>query len=90
MKLFINDKEIKGNKFVWDNCHKIYIIESDNDLIDCMEKWGTLVNGTDLFDITEIERIWDKCCFLKFISPWNLDGWYCKQGEHATFRWEME
>lgn len=90
MKLFINGKEVKGNRFVWDNCHKIYVIEDNNDLIDCMEKWGTLVNGTDLFDITEIERIWDNSCSLRFIENWKLNTIYVSQFEDASFRWEVE
>ena len=87
MKLFINEKEVKGDRFVWDNCHKIYIIEDDNDLVDCMERWGTLVNGTDIFDITEIERIYDNSCSLRFISNWKLDTKYVGQFEDATFKW---
>ena len=27
----INDVEVLGNKFAFDGCHKIYIIEDDND-----------------------------------------------------------
>lgn len=87
MKLYINGKEVKGDKFVWDNCHKIYIIEDENDLVDCMEKWGTLVNGTDIFDITEIERIYDNSCSLRFISNWKLDTRYVSQFEDATIKW---
>lgn len=90
MKLFINDIEVKGNRFVWDGCHKIYIIEDDNDLVDCMEKWGTLVNGTDLFDITEIERIYDNSCSLRFISNWKLDTHYIRQFEDSKFDWSVE
>ena len=67
--------------------HKIYVIEDNNDLIDCIEKWGTLVNGTDLFDITEIERIYDNSCSLRFISNWKLDIQYASQFEDATFEW---
>lgn len=88
MKLFINDIEVKGNKFVWDNCHKIYIIEDDSDLIDCMEKWGTLVNGTDIFDITEIENIYHKSCSLRFINNWKLDIQYVRQFEGAKFEYK--
>lgn len=87
MKLFINGKEVKGNGFVWDGCHKIYIIEDDNDLRDCTEKWGTLVNGTDIFDITKIEKIYDDSCSLRFISNWKLNTQYVRQFEDATFDW---
>ena len=90
MKLFINDIEVKGDRFVWDKCHKIYIIEDDDDLIDCMEKWGTLVNGTDIFDITEIENIYHKSCGLRFISNWKLDIQYVRQFEGAKFDWRVE
>ena len=87
MKLYINGKEVKGDKFVWDNCHKIYIIEDENDLLDCMNTWGTLINGTDIFDITEIERIYDNSCSLRFISNWKLDIKYVSQFDDATFEW---
>lgn len=87
MKLFINGKEVKGNRFVWDNCHKIYIIEDEEDLLDCMDKWGTLINGTDIFDITELERIYDKSCSLRFINNWKLDVCYSEQFDNPYFEW---
>lgn len=82
MSRYINGIEVVGEKFVWDGCHKIYIIEDDNDLIQCMELWGTLVNGTDLFDIRDIENVWYKSCSLKFIYNWKLDKQYVSQEEN--------
>lgn len=77
--MYINGVEVKGDKFVWDKCHKIYIIEDNNDLIDCMETWGTLINDVDIFNISDLENIWYKSCPLKFISNWKLDKTYISQ-----------
>ena len=88
MKIFINGKEVKGDRFVWDKCHKIYIIEDDEDLVNCMGYWGTLVNGTDIFDISMLETIYDTSCSLRFISNWKLDIQYVRQFEDAKFEYK--
>lgn len=91
--MYINGVKVLGDKFVWDKCHKIYIIEDNNDLIDCMESWGQLINGEDLFDIRDLENIWYKSCPLKFISNWKLDKQYVSQEEsfnNIDFRFEVE
>ena len=88
-KMYVNGEEIKGNMFVYDGCHKIYIIEDDNDLKDCQELWGELVNGRDLFNIEELERIYNDSCDLRFISNWKLDKRYVNQFEEdVDFRYE--
>lgn len=79
--MYVNNKEIIGDKFVWDKCHKIYIIEDDNDLRDCQEMWGTIIFGEDLFNIEELERIYNNSCPLRFISNWKLDKQYVEQFE---------
>ena len=87
-KMYVNGKEIKGNMFVWDKCHKIYIIEDYEDLKNCQECWGQLINGEDLFDISELSKIWEESCPLRFISNWKLDIEYVKQFENAEFKYE--
>jgi hypothetical protein len=71
----INGVEILGKQFAYDNCHKIYIIEDNEDLNvakDC---------GYDIFDITELEDKYNNSCSLKFISNWKLDKEYVRQFE---------
>lgn len=80
-KMYINDIEIKGNMFVYDGCHKIYVIEDENDLRNCQEMWGQLVNGRDLFDISLLKDCYENSCPLRFISNWKLDKQYVKQFE---------
>ena len=87
--VYVNGQEIIGNKFVWDKCHKIYIIEDDNDLRECQELWGTIIFGEDLFNIEELERIYNDSCGLRFISNWKLDKQYVKQFEEdVVFEYE--
>jgi hypothetical protein len=87
-KMYVNGKEIKGNMFVYDGCHKIYIIEDYEDLRNCQECWGELVNGRDLFDISLLKDCYENSCDLRFISNWKLDIQYVRQFENAEFRYE--
>ena len=82
--MYVNGQEIIGNKFVWDKCHKIYIIEDENDLRECQELWGTIIFGEDLFNIEELERIYNDSCDLRFISNWKLDKQYVEQFEESV------
>jgi hypothetical protein len=71
----INGTEIVGKQFAYDNCHKIYIIE-DNEDLDMANEYGY-----DIFDITELENTYNNSCPLRFISNWKLDKQYVKQCE---------
>ena len=53
-----------------------------------MRCWGTLVNGTDIFDISMLETIYDTSCSLRFISNWKLDIQYVRQFEDAKFSYK--
>lgn len=88
-KMYVNGIEIIGNTFVYDGCHKIYIIEDENDLKDCTELWGELKAGRDIFDICMLEDIYQNSCDLRFISNWKLDKRYVEQFEdNVVFRYE--
>ena len=39
-RLYINDVLVNGTSFVYDNCHKIYIIEDLEDVKSVYEVWG--------------------------------------------------
>lgn len=83
MKLKINGKEIKGNQFAYDNCHKIYVIENEED------KEKALSYGYTIYDIEDIESAYNESCDLRFIRNWNLDISYVRQCESAKFEWEI-
>lgn len=75
----INNLEVVGNKFAYDDCHKIYIIEDEQDLKEAQELDYTI------YKIDEIEEKYENSCPLKFISNWKLDKNYVYQCEKAVF-----
>lgn len=79
MKINGTKVETKVNKFAYDNCHKIYILEDFEDLDEAR------FDGFRIFDIQDIERIYDRSCPLRFINNWKLDICYAEQGEEAIF-----
>ena len=78
----INGKKVKGNYFAYDRCHKIYIIEDEDDY----EKADEL--GYNIYDIEDIEEAYNNSCELRFISNWKLTDYYVKQFEEAVFEEE--
>lgn len=75
----INNVEVVGNKFAYDGCHKIYIIEDMEDeqkAIDC---------GYEIFNISELVDMYRNSCELRFVRNWKLDKLYVGQYEYATF-----
>ena len=81
MKIRVKDevKEIVGNKIAFDDCHKIYIIEDEED-----EEQARSYDY-DIYDISMLEEIWNKSCGLRFISNWKLDKRYVNQFEEVEF-----
>lgn len=77
--MLINGKEVVGKQFAYDGCHKIYIIEDENDY----EKADEL--GYNIYNIEDIEEAYNNSCELKFISNWKLNKDYIKQFEEARF-----
>ena len=49
----INGKEVIGDKFAYDGCHKIYIIENEEDVKECKEL------GYEIYPISEIKEKWN-------------------------------
>lgn len=84
-KIYINGIEVVGNKFAYDGCHKIYIIE-DNEDIEKAKSYG--YNENDIFDIKEIENIYNNSCSLRFIENWKSNKTYVAQFENASFKYE--
>lgn len=75
----INNIDIIGNKVAYDDCHKIYIIEDEEDLQEAKKI------GYSIYDIKDIVDIYENSCPLVFISNWKLNKHYVKQFESAKF-----
>lgn len=78
----INDLEVVGKQFVYDGCHKIYIIENEQDKKHAIEAG---YSENDFFDISKIENIYWDSCSLRFIYNWELSKFYVEQFEQAKF-----
>lgn len=77
--LKINNKEVIGDYFAYDGCHKIYVIEDQEDRDEAVSF------GYDVYKIDMIQNFWDVSCDLRFIYNWKLDKRYVNQLEEATF-----
>ena len=76
----INGKETQAKSFAYDGCHKIYLLENE-------EEWeDALSNDYDVYPISMLQEKFYRSCSLRFISPWNLDKRnYVNQFEEAEF-----
>lgn len=75
----INNQNVVGDKFAFDGCHKIYIIEDEIDRKEAEEY------DYEIFDLKELKDKYENSCSLKFISNWKLDKQYVRQFEDASF-----
>lgn len=75
----INKELVLGNKFAYDGCHKIYIIEDNEDLEQALSY------EYNIYDIKDIEDIYNYSCELRFIHNWKLTKTYVSQFENARF-----
>ena len=62
----VNGQEIKAMYFAFDGCHKIYLLESEKDMVEAV--------GLDykVLPIEELEDTYNKSCPLRFIYLWDL------------------
>ena len=72
--------------FVWDECHKIYIVEDEDDIQDIQKTWS---KDTTIYDLAELPRVWSKSCPLRFISNWKLTKHYVEQSNNAMFEFPL-
>lgn len=56
-----------GHQIAWDGCHKIYWCENQAEEADAKE------TGYDLYPSSELPRIFEDSCGLKFVHPWSLE-----------------
>lgn len=76
--------KIKANKFAFDTCHKIYIIENDN------QEKNALKLGYEIKPIKELINTYNNSCSLKFISYWDLrKNKIVKQFQKDLFKIEL-
>lgn len=75
----INGIKVNGKEFAFDGCHKIYILETDQEKIEAIGL------GYSLHPIKDIVMVYKNSCPLRFISTWALDKQYVEQGEEAEF-----
>lgn len=82
----INGIEVIGDKFAYDGCHKIYILEDTEDI-----KQATEI-GYEILPIQKIEINYKLSCDLRFINNWKLDKTYVSQfyeEEHGEVKFEI-
>lgn len=83
---FIQDREINNydisniNEFAYDGCHKIYLIEDEEDKKQAIETEYMIMK------IEDLPRIWAESCSLRFINNWELTRQYVGQFEKAEFK----
>lgn len=73
--MIINDKETTAQEFAYDGCHKIYLLEEEND------KGEALDSGYVILPIKQLEKTFLTSCGLQFISNWKLSEDYICQGD---------
>jgi hypothetical protein len=74
----INHKQTKAKKFAYDGCHKIYLLEKEDDV------WEARDCEYDIIDIASLKEVFNNSCNLRFISNWTLDKDYVRQFEPCT------
>ena len=77
----LNVYSITDKSFAYDGCHKIYIIE-DNEDKEKAEEYGYTIYPIEL-----LEEKYNDSCELVFISNWKLTKYYIEQFEKAKFEY---
>jgi hypothetical protein len=75
----INGQTTTAKEFAYDDCHKIYILESENDRDEARSA------GYDILPIKELEETFNDSCGLQFISSWDLSKHFVDQFQDAEF-----
>jgi hypothetical protein len=76
----INGKETLAKTFAYDGCHKIYLIENEQQLQEARE------NEYSIRPIAQLKQTFENSCGLRFIDCWGFDKpKYVNQFEEAEF-----
>lgn len=77
--LKINGVEVKNNgAYAFDNCHKFYILENDND------KFKALEYGYEIYPVEHLVTDLKHSCPLRFINSFDLTKTYLEQCEESV------
>ena len=75
----VNGKVINGDRFAFDGCHKIYIIESDENEAEAIKE------GYDkILPIELLPETFENSCPFRFIRNWDLNILYVPQCEETV------
>ena len=80
-KVKINGKVVSGIGVGFEGCHKIYILENEEDkklLIDY---------GYEIYKLKQLKDIWECSCPLRFISSVDLKTTFVEQCSNATIEY---
>ena len=70
-----------AKKLFYDDCHKIYLIEDENDIKEFYSKgWSE----KDIFSINDIVDIYENSCSLKFIQNCKLTKTFARQFQNQV------
>jgi hypothetical protein len=72
--------KVNADSFAYDGCHKIYILENEQDKEQAKEL------EYEILPISELFETYQDSCGLKFISNWQLNKDYVRQFKKPTFR----
>lgn len=75
----INGIKIHQKKFAYDGCHKIYLLENEE------EEKEALKYKFEIYNVEELEEKFNQSCPLRMISTWDLEKGIVKQFEKAIF-----
>jgi len=76
----INGIETTAKEFAYDGCHKIYLIEDEDDFREARMSY-------DIIPISFLRRKYQESCGLQFIENWKLTKTYARQFEEASFEY---
>jgi hypothetical protein len=69
----INNMETNAKQIAYDGCHKIYLIESMDDLREA------IAAKYQIHPIEDLESAYMDSCSLRFINNWKLDKTFVPQ-----------
>lgn len=76
MKLIINGKPVEADGFMFDGCHKLYVIDSPEGREQIL---GLGWSEGDIRPLSELPSAWAESCPLRFISSADLKQDYVEQ-----------
>ena len=76
----INGNVITATEFAFDNCHKIYLVNIQEDKDELTE------NGYDFYPIEQIKEAYEGSCSLRFIQDMTTFKDIVEQFKPAKFR----